>query len=186
MTQSKLVLLTIACGLLFTGRPASGQGVPQGLVASMLDCTMHAEDGPWAPRYLRQDGLLRFTYLYDPPKKSPGEYDYHDQRVRLYVAFWNGARTRGEFLDFSLDRSGTRRWLTISNDGQIYYTKGKLDLDFFQGGEWTRTHYMIRLAKLRADPVETVSVRDIKRTSTLCDSIAHPHLEWGTNPPAKK
>jgi hypothetical protein len=134
MIQAKRSLFLLIVGLLFTLRPASGQSANKGLIDSMLDCTMHEDHGPWVPVELRRDGLLRFSYLYEPPKKNPGEYDDHDNEHRLYVAFWNPDRTKGEFLDFSLDRTGPWRWLTISNQGDIFYTGGKLDLDFFQGG----------------------------------------------------
>lgn len=155
------------------------------LVDSALDCAMREGEVPWAPTYLRKDGLLRFTYLHELPKKNPGEYDYHGKFDSLYVAFWSADRTKGEFLDFSADRIDTRRWLTISNDGRIYYTRGKLDLDFVQGGVWMRTHYLIRLAKLRAAPVETVSIRDVKRSSTVCDSLRHDS-KTGYEPPDKR
>ena len=186
MIQPKRAWILLICGLMFTGRPASCQQASRALLEGMLDCTMHEDHGPWVPVELRRDGLLRFSYVYERPKKNPGEYDYHDNRYQLYVAFWNPDRTKGEFLDFSLDRTGPWRWLTISNQGDIFYTGGKLDLDFFQGGFWTRTHYMMRLKKLRASPVETVSVRDIKRTVTLCDSLRHGHPEWRTQPPKRK
>lgn len=186
MIQAHRALLCMIGGLVLLVRPAAGQNASQGLLDNMLDCTMHEEAGPWVPEDLRRDGLLRFTYLYEPPKKNPGEYDYHDDRYQLYVAFWNPGRTKGEFLNFSLDRAGPWRWLTISNEGHIYYVGRKLDLDFFQGGEWTRTHYMIRLAKLRVAPVHTVSLGKIKSNTALCDSPGHWHPEWYSQPPAKK
>jgi hypothetical protein len=185
MIQLNRALIFFICGLMLTMRPASGQSANKGLIDSMLDCTMHEEGGPWVPEDLRRDGLLRFSYLYEPPKKNPGEYDDHDNEHRLYVAFWNPERSKGEFLDFSLDRLGSRRLLIITNQGDIYYTDGKLDMDVFQGGVWMHRHYMIRLAKLRATPVQTVSVRKIRSGLALCESPWHWHPEWHTRPPAK-
>jgi hypothetical protein len=199
MTLRMQLVFAVIYGLLLTAQPATAQTgavpkaspsglgakVSQSLLDSVLDCTMREGDTPWVPKNLRRDGLLRFTYVHELPKKVPGEYDYRGKFDSIYVAFWNDDRTKGEFLDFSVDHIDTRRWLTISNDGQIFYTRGKLDLDFFQGGEWMRTHYMIRLEKLRAAPVETVTVRDIKRTSTVCDSLRHDS-KTGYDPPAKK
>jgi hypothetical protein len=148
------------------------------LMTMMLDCTMHEEAGPWVPADLRRDGLLRFNFIDIPPHSTHGPYEYNDDLHRLYAAFWNPSRTRAEFLDFSINKSSVEDWLTISNDGQISISKGKMDFDFFQGGVWSREHYLIRVRKLRSAPVQVIAVHDVKHTGVLCDSIARPHPEW--------
>jgi hypothetical protein len=64
------------------------------------ECAIHVQDGPWVPKEVYSDGVLRFTYLYEPPKKNPGEYDYRDGTHNIYAAFWNSSRTKGELLQF--------------------------------------------------------------------------------------
>lgn len=167
--------------VLFFSLPASAQVSQQRLADMMLDCTMHSDGGIWQPKTLLKDGLLRFTYLHETRNLKPGPYDYKDERRYLYVAFWNLSKTDAEFLDFSIDKSGTRDWLTVSNSGEISVSKGKLNFDFFQGGEWMREHYLIRARKLRDAPVQIVAVRDVRRTGVLCDSFAYPHPEYDPN-----
>lgn len=188
MTKHKWLvslLFSILAALITLGLAAAQQPVP-GLVDMMLDCAMHEDAGPWVPQVLRADGLLRFNYLHEISKRRPGPYDYEDERPYMYVAFWNVAKTKAEFLDFSIATRGPRHWLTVSNDGQIYFSKGKLDLDFFQGGEWMRSHYMIRVRQLYAATTQTIALRDIRRTGVLCDSFANPNPESGKTPPAEK
>ncbi len=167
--------------VLFFSLPASAQVSQQRLADMMLDCTMHSDGGIWQPKTLLKDGLLRFTYLHETRNLKPGPYDYKDERSYLYVAFWNLSKTDAEFLDFSIDKSGRRDWLTVSNSGEISVSKGKLNFDFFQGGEWMREHYLIRARKLRDAPVQIVAVRDVRRTGVLCDSFAYPHPEYDPN-----
>ncbi len=171
----------LLCAVLFFSLPAGAQVSQQRLVDMMLDCTMHSDGGIWQPKTLLKDGLLRFTYLHETRNLKPGPYDYKDERRYLYVAFWNLSKTDAEFLDFSIDKSGTRDWLTVSNSGEISVSKGKLNFDFFQGGEWMREHYLIRARKLRDAPVQIVAVHDVRRTGVLCDSFAYPHPEYDPN-----
>jgi hypothetical protein len=171
----------LLCAILFLGVPAAAQVSEQRLVDMMLDCTTHADGGIWQPKTLLKDGLLRFTHLHETRNLKPGPYDYKDERRYLYVAFWNPSETQGEFLDFSIDKSGGKDWLSVSNSGEISVFKGKLNFEFFQGGEWMREHYLIRVRKLRAAPLRVVAVRDVRRTGVLCDSFAHPHPEWDPN-----
>jgi len=171
----------LLCTTVVLSLPASAQVREQRLVGMALDCAMHEEAGPWVPADLHRDGLLRFNFVDTPPHSTHGPYEYDDDLHRLYAAFWNASRTRAEFLDFSIDKSGTKDWLTISNEGQISISKGKLDFEFFQGGEWTREHYLIRIRRLRTAPVQVVAVREIKRTGVLSDSLASPHPEWDPN-----
>lgn len=159
----------------------NAQGTNSSPIDMALDCAMHEEAGPWVPADLRRDGLLRFNSIDIPPHSTRGPYEYNDDLHRLYAAFWNASRTRAEFLDFSVSKSGGKNWLTISNDGQISISRGKLNFDFFQGGEWTREHYLIRVRRLRTAPVQVVAVREVKRTGALCDSLANPHPEWDPN-----
>jgi hypothetical protein len=175
------VALVGAIAALLLALPEKAQRRTPSLTDMVLDCTMHEEAGPWVPRDLRADGLLRFNFVDIPHHSTSGPYEYNDNLHRLYAAFWNAPRTRAEFLDFSVDKSAKMDWLTISNDGQISISKGKLNFEFFQGGEWTREHYLIRIRKLRAAPVQVVAIRDVKRTGVLCDSLANPHPEWDPN-----
>ena len=94
------------------------------------------------------------------------------------MAFWNISKTDAEFLNFSIRDSSNKAWLTVSNSGKISVSQGKLNFEFFQGGEWMREHYLIRVRKLRPAPVQVVAVRDVKRTGVLCDSFAYPHPEF--------
>lgn len=186
MKALRLGLFLIGCIGLPMCEPAAAQQIEKGMLGQVLDCAMHEEENPWVPAELRSDGLLRFTYLYEGPRAKPGPYDYDDKLYRFYIAFWNASKTKGEFLVFSVDRAGSRRWFTVSNEGHITNSRGKLALDFFQGGAWTEQSYMIRLRKLVAADPETISVRDVKRTGVLCDSFLNPHPEWDTQPPPRQ
>lgn len=181
MRMRKYVAVLGTFVVLVTPRHANPQPSDSKLVEMMLDCTMHEEAGPWVPKDLRSDGLLRFNFVDIPPHSTSGPYEYNDNLHRLYAAFWNAPRTRAEFLDFSIAKSGKKNWLTISNDGQIAISKGELNFEFFQGGLWSRENYLIRVRRLRAAPVQIVAIRDIKRIGVLCDSVASPHPEWDPN-----
>jgi hypothetical protein len=171
----------VVCTVAFLAVPAHAQVGDQKLVEMMLDCAMHSDGGMWQPETLLKDGLLRFTYLHETQNLRPGPYDYEDERRYLYVAFWNTSKTDAEFLDFSIAKSSARNWLTISNSGEIMVARGKLNFEFFQGGEWMREHYLIRVRKLRAAPMQVIAVRDVKSTGVLCDSFAYPHPEYDPN-----
>jgi len=182
----RLALFLFCCAGPQMCEPAAAQQLEKGMLGQALDCAMHEEESPWVPAEFRSDGFLRFTYLYEGPKAKPGPYDYDDKLYRLYLAFWNTNRTKGEFLVLTADRTGARRWFTVSNEGHIDRSRGELTLDFFQGGVWTERHYMIRLRKMAAAEAQTVSVRDVKRTGVLCDSFLNPHPEWDTQPPPRQ
>ena len=184
MKAFTFVLLLTCCFASWMCEPAEAQQLEKGMLDQVLDCAMHEGGGSWVPAEFRSDGLLRFTYLYEGPRAKPGPYDYDDKLYRLYIAFWNAAKARGEFLVFSVDRVGSRRWLTVSNEGHIKNSRGKLTLDFFQGGVWTEQHYMIRLRKMVTAEAQAIPVRDVRRTGALCDSFLNPHPEWDTQPPS--
>lgn len=137
------------------------------------ECAVQVKDGPWVPQELYADGVLRFTYLYEPPKRNPGEYDYRDQSHNVYAAFWNRDRTRGELLQFLWVRRTAPIHLRIINSGHIVTQQGKMDIEDTLWGVWTREHLMRRLARLKIEPLQTVSVREIPSRGAICDSYAH-------------
>ena len=140
-------------------------GVPQ--------CAVHSVDGSWVPQELYADGVLRFTFLYEPPKKNPGEYDYKDGTHNVYGAFWNRDRTEGELLQFVWLRRTAPIHLRIVNNGQIGSDRGKLDIEDTLWGVWTHEHLMRRLARLRLVPLQTIHVGQIPAAGATCDSYAH-------------
>jgi hypothetical protein len=133
---------------------------------------MHERGGSWVDTELHADGVLRFTYLYEPPAVNPGEYDYRDNQHHVYSAFWNRNGTRGTFLQFIWFRGESPAHLRIVNNAQIISSTQGLELRDALWGVWTYEHLMRRLTKLRALPIQAVSVRDIVRTGALCDSYA--------------
>jgi hypothetical protein len=179
---SKQIAWLVLWATLAIPTSAAAQQRGQNLVAPMLTCAMYEAGGPWVPKYLRADGLLRFSYLFDFPRAHPGPYDYgieDEAGDSLLVVFWSSDKSRGEFLDVSVERYKPRLWLTISNDGQVAYSaSGLKSFDFFQGGDGVRSRYLNRLARLRSAPVESVAVSSVGRPAALCDSITHPHPEW--------
>jgi hypothetical protein len=180
MKTPRYLIVPLFVLIFFVPRTARAQRSRPSLLESLLDCARNEEGGPWVQRNVYRDGLLRFNYIHEPPKGN----DPQDPRDldNVYMVFWNQDKTEGEFLNFALDRLDSRRMVTVSNDGQIHFTKGRMRFDFFSGGEWTRVFYMTRIRKLYRAPVQTKPVRDIKRTATLCDSFVNPHLEWYKKP----
>lgn len=176
MTTREMILFLLVCAVGLAPVPAAAQNSDQELVNMMLDCAMHEKAGPWVDKDLRRDGLLRFSYLHEPPQGKGNPNEDPANLDSLYVAFWNPSKTKGTFLHFVLDRAGSRRQLTISNEGWISSSHGKLDLEIFQGGVWTHDHLLTRVAKLSRSRIHTARVRDIKRTSAVCDSLAAPTL----------
>src|SRR5260370_35938846 len=110
------------------------------LKSRIPECAVHIADGPWIPKELYADGVLRFTYLYEPPKKSPGEYDYRDETHNVYAAFWNRTRTKGELLQVGWLRRTSPIQLRIAYDGHMVSERGKLDREDALWGVWTHEH----------------------------------------------
>jgi hypothetical protein len=149
---------------------ASAQDSAAILRTRIPQCAVYSLSGSWIPKELYADGALRFTYLYEPPKKSPGEYDYRDETHNVYAAFWNRTRTKGELLQFVWLRRTAPIQLRIVNNGHIVSEHGKMDLEDALWGVWTHEHLMRRLALLKTAPLQTVSVGEIPIRGVICDS----------------
>lgn len=169
-TTARLALLLVVGWLSVVARAQDGMAL---LRTRIAQCAVHTIDGPWIPKELYPDGILRFTYLYEPPKKNPGEYDYPDKEQRVYAAFWNSDRTKGELLQFLWLRRTAPIHLRIMNNGHIVTQRGKMDIEDALWGVWTHEHLMRRLARLKVAPLETVTVREIPTRGATCDSFAH-------------
>jgi hypothetical protein len=156
---------------------ASAQDSAAILKSRIPECAVHIADGPWIPKELYADGVLRFTYLYEPRKKSPGEYDYRDGTHNVYAAFWNQSRTKGELLRFLWLRRTPPVHLRIVNNGHIVTRQGKLDIDDALWGVWTHEHLMRRLAQLKTLPLQTVTLKEIPERGATCDSYAHANTD---------
>lgn len=118
------VLVVASCA--FTAR---AQDTAALLRTRIPQCTVRASDGFWIPGELFADGVLRFTYLYEPPKENPGEYDYKDQLHYVYAAFWNRNRTKGELLQFVWLCRTPPIHLRIVNHGHIVKQHGKMEIE---------------------------------------------------------
>jgi hypothetical protein len=136
-------------------------------------CAVYSLSGSWIPKELYADHVLRFTYLCEPPKKNPGEYDYPDNLHRVYAAFWNRDRTKGELLRFVWLRRTAPIQLRIVNNGHIVREHGKMDIEDALWGVWTHEHLMMRLARLQTAPLQIVPVREIPIRGAICDSYVH-------------
>lgn len=158
---------------LFLSLPAAAQDTAAILKSRIPECAVHIGDGPWIPKELYADGVLRFTYLYEPPKKNPGAYDYRDGTHNVYTVFWNCARTRGELLQFLWLRRTPLVHLRIVNSGHVVAQQGKLDIDDALWGVWTHEHLMRRLAQLKTLPLQTMTLQEIPERGATCDSYAH-------------
>lgn len=168
-TCPRLALLLVA----FLSVAARAQDTAAILKTRTPQCAVHSVDGSWIPGDLYADGELRFTYLYEPPKKNPGEYDYKDKTHNVYAAFWNRDRTKGELLQFVWLRRTAPIHLRIVNNGHIVTQHGKMDIEDALWGVWTHEHLMRRLARLKIEPLETIAVREIPTRGATCDSYAH-------------
>ena len=131
-------------------------------------------DGFWIPGELYADGMVRFTYLYEPPKENPGEYDYKNQLHYVYAASWNRNRTKGELLQFVWMRRTAPIQLRIVNHGHIVKQHGKMEIEEISDtrpGVWGHELLMRRLARLKTAPLQMVSVREIPPLrGAICDS----------------
>src|SRR5260370_28456966 len=119
---------------------ASAQDGAEILKSRIPECAVHIADGPWIPKELYADGVLRFTYLYEPPKKSPGEYDYRDETHNVYAAFWNRTRTKAELLQFVWLRRTAPVKLRIVNNGQLVNQPASMAPKESLWGVWTHEH----------------------------------------------
>lgn len=163
----------VFCAILFLSLPAATQDSAAILKSRIPECAVHIGDGPWIPKELYADGVVRFTFLYEPPKKNPGEYDYRDGYHEVYAAFWNRSRTKGELLQFLWLRRTPPVHLRIVNNGHIVTEQGKMDIEDALWGVWTHEHLMRRLVRLKTEPLETITVREIPTRGATCDSYAH-------------
>ncbi|PYU28675.1 MAG: hypothetical protein DMG31_19550 [Acidobacteria bacterium] len=153
--------------------PGRAEDVGAILRARIPECAIHQEGGSWIPKELYEDGALRFTYLYEAPKKNPGEYDYRDETHNVYAAFWNRTRTKGELLQFVWLRRAPPVHLRIVNNGHIVTQQGKMDIEDALWGVWTHEHLTRRLARLRTAPLQTAAFQQIPTRGATCDSYAH-------------
>jgi hypothetical protein len=165
----RLVLFLVASFSL----AARAQDSAATLRARIPECAVHIKDGPWVPKEFHGDGVLRFTYLYEPPKKNPGEYDYRNGTHNVYAVFWNRGRTKGELLQFVWLRRTAPIHLRIVNNGHVVTRQAKLDIDDALGGVWTHEHLMRRLARLKTLPLQTMTLQEIPERGATCDSYAH-------------
>jgi hypothetical protein len=111
------------------GLAARAQDSDAILMERIPQCTVRSVDGFWIPGELFADGVLRFTYVYEPPKANPGEYDYKDQLHYVYAAFWNRNRTKGELLQFIWLRRTPPVDLAIVNSGHIVKQHGRMEIE---------------------------------------------------------
>lgn len=172
MTRTRLealVLLAVAFSCLLV----RAQDTATILRARIAQCAVHSVDGSWVPKELYPDGVLRLTYLYEPPKEKPGEYDYRDGSHNVYAAFWSRDGTKGELLQFLWLRRRAPIHLRIMNNGHIVAQQGKIDIEDALGGVWTHEHLMRRVARLKIAPLQTVPVREIPSNGAICDSYGH-------------
>jgi hypothetical protein len=149
------------------------QDVAVRLRTSIPECALHQEGGSWVPQDFYPDGVLRFTYLYEPPKQNPGEYDYRDGSHNVYAAFWNRGRTKGELLQFLWLRRTTPIHLRIVNNGHIVARQQNIDIEDALWGAWTHEHLVRRLVKLKVAPLQTVRIHEVPAGGATCDSYAH-------------
>lgn len=136
------------------------------------ECAVYSKDGPFVPTEFYADGVLRFTYLYEPPSKNPGEYDYRDGTHNVYVVFWNPARTKGELLQFQWLRRTEPIHLRVVNNGRVVTRRGKLDIEDTLWGVWTHEHLMRRLVRLETLPLQTMPFKEVLKVGATCDSYA--------------
>ena len=184
----RLLVIVLTALILVSAAAPPQTPEPQLVEDGMLDCVLHEPRGPWLSRQFMQDELLRFNYVVDVPRKDPGPYDYgvDDGATNLITVFWTPDRSKGRMLALAVSHSKRRLWLTIGNEGDLIYSSGGLkSFNFFQGGEWMRAYYELRIKKLRAEPTQTIAIRDVRRTRTLCDSLLDPHPEWEAAPPSE-
>src|SRR5260370_19237475 len=80
------------------GTSASAQDSAAILRTRIPQCAVYSLSGSWIPKELYPDGVLRFTDLYEPPKKSPGETDYPEKTHNLFAPFSNCTRTTDDLL----------------------------------------------------------------------------------------
>ena len=168
-TCQRLALLLVASFSL----AARAQDSAVILKSRIPECAVHVSDGPWVPKELFPDGELRFTFLYEPPKTNPGEYDYRDGSHNVYAAFWNRDKTKGELLQFLWLRRAAPIHLRIVNNGHIVTQQGKMDIEDAMWGVWTHEHLMRRLARLKTLPLQTITLREVPVRGATCDSFAH-------------
>ena len=92
MKSCPCLVLLFAASFSITARAQDSAAT---LRARIPECAVHIKDGPWVPKEFYGDGVLRFTYLYEPPKKNPGEYDYRNGTHNVCGVLESGQDQRG-------------------------------------------------------------------------------------------
>ncbi|HTD21863.1 MAG TPA: hypothetical protein VK738_04370 [Terriglobales bacterium] len=160
--KSVIFSCVVVCSLLISAA-AGAQQPSQREVQKMLDCTMRPSHGPWVDEDLYSYGRLSFSYFYQPQQTEED-----DQGDNLYFAFWNKSRTRGKFVHFWFRRKDVKNEFNLINDGWIRTTKRKLNVDDVMGGVYEYEKYTKLLPRLKRQPLHTVAMRQIHRTSAVC------------------
>ncbi len=142
---------------------AGAQQPSQREVLKMLDCIMRPSHGPWVDEELYAEGHLSFSYFY-----QPRQAEEDDEGDNLYFAFWNNSRTRGKFIHFWFRRKDEKNEFNLLNDGWIRTRHQKLDVDDVMGGVYEYEKYTKLLPRLKRQPLHTVAIRQIHRTSAVC------------------
>jgi hypothetical protein len=191
MTAWKPTLFLIAAACALACGPAMAQDHAAGsapdpsakLIAKVLDCAIRDKNGQWLADQpsLYRDGILRFSYLHEPPSephganRKPGDpkLGWPDEDL-LYVAFWNkssGAQKTGAILVITVPKLGDRQ-LLLSTSAEVVMRNGELYYADRTGANWSWTNQAIwyRVQRLESAAVHTFAVRDIPDTSTDCES----------------
>lgn len=132
-------------------------------VRKMLDCIMRPSHGPWVDQELYSDGRLSFSYFYQRSQREE-----EDEGDNLYFAFWNKSKTRGKFIHFWFRRKDIKNEFNLLNDGWIRTRHQKLDIDDVMGGVYEYEKYTKLLPALKRQPLHTMVVQRIHRTSAVC------------------
>jgi hypothetical protein len=128
----------------------------------MLDCVFHGHV-VWVTDEFASNQKVRFSYLLEPGT-APGKGD------EMYVAFWNKTKRRGYFLQIGVYGENNRKDLILTNEGSIIPSQPwGLELEDTLWGVTTYEHLMRRLHRLERLPMQEASVKQIPRTSAICE-----------------
>jgi hypothetical protein len=163
------VAMRVALATLGVATFAAAQAPPAAPLSDMvLDCSMHARGGPWVAKELRAGDRLRFGGLAAFSAPIPGGH----AQENIFIAFWTQSKGDGQLLLMTLRSNGPRRWLTLMDQARLFYAKGKMNASW-QGGTAKRMKVDTNtlLKKLETAPVESIALREVPRTRTVCDSL---------------